>query len=696
MFRRRFQCLMLLVLGGSGLIFGCKESEALEKHGNAAPLVVFEGFGEEANAASRGPSQAGDKAPSSGATAAQSAELTARAPSEPKASLGANPPTSVGGPSTREFEEEEGIDLDAIPEPAGGLAPDAVGEQARVSSDALPELPLVEADDGTPKLAATVIAATVYKRPSTASPKLGYVRLGGMVRRAEQPVSGTGCNGKWYQVHPVGFMCTDETTTDMSQPIVRATRVRPDLSKPLPYAYGFVRATAPQYLRIPTKAEQLKAEFKLEEHLQWYRDNFREVQRVELGANDVPLTKSGAARLGVRAAPGFRLSSQLSVTELLGGLSPEGVIPFWLKPKRQIPNVSAFAAPDYAIFADRVRRKTGLSFVDAFITHDEDVTRRFAVTVDMRLIPATKVKPDTGSPFHGVEITEATPMPFAFVSRRGAKTWRLIKGKDEAREDADTPRRAVVPLTGNARLKAGKRFYQIARMPTRWLQADDVGVVSTPSTFPPEADRGEKWIDVSLVQQTLVLYEGRKPVYATLVSTGRDRLGDPKTTLATPQGTFRIQSKHIAAAMDSEENSSVSGGTRTGQKLTHSGDAEATVARLLAAEKAGQKLSHDDDLRLKNIKRGRHPEYGVTMRRGSGGFELRDVPWIQYFAAGYAIHGAYWHDVFGTPRSHGCINLAPIDARYVFMWTGPAVPEGWHGINVSEDFGQGTLIRIRE
>src|SRR5690606_756182 len=104
------------------------------------------------------------------------------------------------------------------------------------------------------------------------------------------------------------------------------------------------------------------------------------------------------------------------------------------------PNVSGFEVPDYAVFADRVRRKTGLSFVDSFLTHDEDVTRRFAVTVDMRLIPATKVKPDTGSPFHGVEVSEATPLPFAFVVRRSAKTWRLIKGQDEAREDAETPR----------------------------------------------------------------------------------------------------------------------------------------------------------------------------------------------------------------------------------------------------------------
>ena len=72
------------------------------------------------------------------------------------------------------------------------------------------------------------------------------------------------------------------------------------------------------------------------------------------------------------------------------------------------------------------------------------------------------------------------------------------------------------------------------------------------------------------------------------------------------------------------------------------------------------------------------------------------MPWIQYFAAGYALHGAYWHDVFGIPRSHGCINLSPIDARVVFLWTDPPVPTGWHGINVGSDMGVGTAIVSRE
>jgi lipoprotein-anchoring transpeptidase ErfK/SrfK len=107
-------------------------------------------------------------------------------------------------------------------------------------------------------------------------------------------------------------------------------------------------------------------------------------------------------------------------------------------------------------------------------------------------------------------------------------------------------------------------------------------------------------------------------------------------------------------------------------------------------------LDEDDKRRLINIDKGRDPEYGITVRRGAAGFELRDVPWIQYFASGYALHGAYWHDVFGVPRSHGCVNLAPIDARVVFRWTDPPVPEGWHGINVGSEMGEGTAVIIRE
>lgn len=553
---------------------------------------------------------------------------------------------------------------------------------------------------GSPELAATQIASTVYKTASTSARKLGYVRLGGRIRRDVDAVGrGSGCKGEWFHVYPTGFACTDEFTTDLELPLVRAARKRPNLDQPLPYRYGFVRATAPQYLRIPTHAEQERSEFQLADHLNWYREHEREVQDVVVGANDVALDRRGIAIPGGKRPTDRKLSTELSLNELLGADEAEPTIPFWLEGgKRAIPNVSGFGVPDYAVFADRVRRKTGVSLVGAFDGVDGEFRRKFAIAVDLRLIPATKIKPDTGSPFHGLEITDQLPVPFAWVINEGSKSYRLIKGKDEVREAESVPKRAIVPLSGTARIKAGQRYYQTLREPTQWLRAENLGIVAPPQTWPEAAEKGEKWIEISLRQQVLVLYEGKRPVYATLVSTGRDRLGDPKTSLATPQGSFRLRSKHIAAAMDSEENSAVAGGTRGGGASAGSGDesSKATAARLLAAEREGKRLSAEDQRRLLNVKKGRDPEYGVTRRRGSLGFELRDVPWIQYFASGYALHGAYWHDVFGIPRSHGCINLAPIDARYVFLWTDPPVPEGWHGINVGSEMGEGTQVIIRE
>jgi hypothetical protein len=548
------------------------------------------------------------------------------------------------------------------------------------------------------EVAATQIASTVYKLANTTSRKLGYVRLGGRIRRDPDPVEKSGgCKGDWYRVYPTGFVCTDEFTTDIELPLVRAAQRRPDLSRPLPYSYGFVRATAPQYLRIPTRAEQERSEFQLREHLQWYADHEKEVQEVVVGANDVALDRRGIAIPGSKRPSDRKLSTELSLNELLGADVPEPPIPFWLEGgKRAIPNVSAFGVPDYAVFADRVRRKTGLSLVGAIDAVDGDFRRKFAIAVDLRLIPATKIKPDAGSAFHGVELTDQLPLPFAWVLTEGGKSYKLIKGKDEVREADDLPKRALVPLSGTARIKAGHRFYQTRKDPTHWLRADALGIVAPPAAWPEPAEKGEKWLDISLRQQVLVLYEGKRPTYATLVSTGRDRLGDPKTSLSTPQGNFRIRSKHIAAAMDSEENSAVSGGTKAGTSEASESSSKAAAARLLAAERDGQRLSVEDQRRLLNVKKGRDPEYGVTRRRGSLGFELRDVPWIQYFASGYALHGAYWHDVFGIPRSHGCINLAPIDARYLFMWTDPPVPDGWHGINVGAEMGEGTQVIIRE
>jgi hypothetical protein len=58
------------------------------------------------------------------------------------------------------------------------------------------------------------------------------------------------------------------------------------------------------------------------------------------------------------------------------------------------------------------------------------------------------------------------------------------------------------------------------------------------------------------------------------------------------------------------------------------------------------------------------------------------------------LHGAYWHDEFGRARSHGCVNLSPIDARFAFQWSSPQVPEHWHSVTTSSEFEEGTLVNI--
>lgn len=50
-------------------------------------------------------------------------------------------------------------------------------------------------------------------------------------------------------------------------------------------------------------------------------------------------------------------------------------------------------------------------------------------------------------------------------------------------------------------------------------------------------------------------------------------------------------------------------------------------------------------------------------------YDTPDVPWTMYFYQGYALHGAYWHNNFGTPVSHGCVNLPVPDAKWLYNWT---------------------------
>lgn len=53
------------------------------------------------------------------------------------------------------------------------------------------------------------------------------------------------------------------------------------------------------------------------------------------------------------------------------------------------------------------------------------------------------------------------------------------------------------------------------------------------------------------------------------------------------------------------------------------------------------------------------------------GYYLRNVPFVMYFSGGYGIHGTYWHTNYGTPMSHGCVNMEPESAEWLFNWAVP-------------------------
>lgn len=57
-----------------------------------------------------------------------------------------------------------------------------------------------------------------------------------------------------------------------------------------------------------------------------------------------------------------------------------------------------------------------------------------------------------------------------------------------------------------------------------------------------------------------------------------------------------------------------------------------------------------------------------AVRMTGADYDLPNVPWTMYFYSGYAIHGTYWHNNFGTPMSHGCVNMTISEAKWLYEW----------------------------
>lgn len=74
-------------------------------------------------------------------------------------------------------------------------------------------------------------------------------------------------------------------------------------------------------------------------------------------------------------------------------------------------------------------------------------------------------------------------------------------------------------------------------------------------------------------------------------------------------------------------------------------------------------------------------------------YYLPNVPYIMFFKGDYSLHGTYWHNNFGKPMSHGCVNLPTPIAEKLYYWTTPTVPQGKHSALASSE-NPGTKIII--
>lgn len=469
--------------------------------------------------------------------------------------------------------------------------------KAEPADEAFANVPTPPADG--PKLFALRAGTIVHERPSASSAKLGELRVGAAVARSKDPYRKDDCEGGWYAVRPRGFVCAGpEATVDPTIP-ARGAPPAPEVGKPLPYRYARARSeNVAVYARVPGSEEQLAAEPDLKKVLA--RGEDKEV--LGAAANDVPLDARGVA-----TGPAVLLP---------GGEGIEGgkrtAASFFAFPVQTL--APSFAAGGEGAKVGGLRKSTGIAVAGSVELESLSGLRRFAVTPSGHLVPADRLKPALGSTWHGIDL-EKLGLPVAFVHKLGVHTFSFAKGK-AVKHDDDVERRAAVPLTGKFRTVEGVRYEETRE--GQWMRAHDLVVIVKRHKYPDFVKGNQKWIDVSLANQTLTAYEGTKPVYATLISAGRDQLKDPATSASTPRGAFKVT--------------------------------------------------------------GRAVSRGLDPREVGGSFDVADAPWVIDVEGGFSLNGMYWSDGVGEATTFHNVALTPIDAHRLWTWVGPELPEGWHGV----------------
>jgi len=440
------------------------------------------------------------------------------------------------------------------------------------------------------KVASIAWRTWIYTDTGPQRTRLGYLRAGAVVDARGPAIENDGCAAGWYRINPRGFVCIGKgATTDLEHPLLTTLAKRPTRRAGFPYVYARSLDRPPdRYFKLPSP---------------------KQMQEVE---GESPVDRAAQFRLRAESSG---LAAQIGLTdELPPFLSPGAVLekPYGVRMPERREVSAGRASPD-----------SGFALLDSFLWQG----RAFGLTTELDLIPLDRTRVVVDQEFRGLLLTAEATLPVAFHVKGALTEWSGEPGAEFSPTSEVRHQRGYF-LTGRAQ----KGLVETAQ--GTWIPQEGLTVIRPREGFPSVATGNRRWIDISIKHQTLVAYEGRTPVFATLISAGRGGLG-PKDDSnpdgeRTVRGTFMIFDKAISATMDGDEDRADS-------------------------------------------------------------YELLDVPFVQYFHRGFALHGAYWHHEFGRSRSHGCINLTSWDAAWLFEWTDPQVPEGWHGVLNKE---RGTVVAV--
>ena len=236
--------------------------------------------------------------------------------------------------------------------------------------------------------------------------------------------------------------------------------------------------------------------------------------------------------------------------------------------------------------------------------------------------------------------------------KRGVRSWKL-EGS-EAKKGVLLDYHARLALTGRFRTVEGEKYW--ATTDGNWIRHKDATVLLPRSKFPDFVKDGVKWIDVSIITGTLIAYEGKRAILATLASVARPIESDP--ALAANAGGAEVIPASLPAGTAAPASGALARGTF---------EVSAKHVTLV----------------------------GANPRESGESYELYDLPWVMELSSGRKLFGAYWHDRMGIEHGTGSVELAPVDAQRLFAWATPSLPSGFHAYSPRKPSEGATYVVIR-